>query len=197
MSEEQSGPAGGSAKPAGATGGDALEGRGSPSMAPRTVAESRVTLTQAMGPEHANLWGHVHGGTVMRLVDTAAGYAAIRHCRCRAVTARIDELDFLEPVMLGDLLIVKASVNDVGRSSMEVGVRVEAENVMTGEVRHVASAYLVFVALDDTGAPRPVPPLIAETPEELRRMAAAKLRREYRHRSREAIAAIPRGDALS
>src|SRR5437763_341977 len=115
-------------------------------VAARTVGESKVSLTEAMGPEHANVWGYVHGGTVMRLVDTAAGYAAIRHCRCKAVTARIDTMHFLAPVHVGDLLHLEASVNDVGRTSMEVGVRVEAEDAIAGTLRHVPSAYLVFVA---------------------------------------------------
>jgi len=161
----------------------------------RTVANSKVTLTQAMGPEHANIQGNVHGGVIMRLVDTAAGYAAVRHCRGRTVTARIDTMHFLQPVHIGDLVTLKASVNDVGRTSMEVGVRVEAENVLTGEVRHVSSAYLVFVALDDAGRPREVPRLIAETPEEQRRMAQARLRREYRKRGEEAIQALHAGTA--
>jgi uncharacterized protein (TIGR00369 family) len=98
-----------------------------------------------MGPEHANIAGNVHGGVIMRLVDTAAGYAALRHCRTMAVTARIDAMHFLQPVHLGDLVTLKAQVNDVGRTSMEVGVRVEAENVLTGEVRHVSSAYLINI----------------------------------------------------
>lgn len=161
-----------------------------PVVPEQSVANSRVTLTQAMGPEHANIAGNVHGGVVMRLVDTAAGYAALRHCRTRAVTARIDTMHFLQPVHLGDLVTLKAQVNDVGRTSMEVGVRVEAENVLTGEVRHVSSAYLVFVSLDDANHPREVPRLTPNSPDDMRRMAAAKVRREYRKRGEAAIKAL-------
>lgn len=124
----------------------------------------------------------------MRLVDTAAGMAAMKHCAGPVVTAAIDELSFIEPVNLGDLVTFRASVNDVGTSSMEVGVRVEAENVITGETRHSSTAYLVFVALEPgTRNKRRVPGLIAETDEEKRRMREAKLRREARLARRERI----------
>ena len=133
-----------------------------------------------MLPSDANPFGNVHGGEVMKLIDACAGAAAERHARARVVTARIDELSFLAPVYVGHLVTAKASVNEVGRSSMEVGVRVEAENTLTGEVVHVASAYLVFVAIDANGRPTAVPPLVAETEDERRRMAAAKQRRALR-----------------
>src|SRR5207249_5622289 len=120
----------------------------------------------------------------MKLIDAVAGAAATRHARARVVTARIDELSFLAPVYVGHLVTARASVNHVGRTSMEVGVRVDAEDMLTGDVVHVASAYLVFVATDDRGRPVPIPPLIAETDEEQRRMAAAKLRRERRMKQR-------------
>ena len=133
-----------------------------------------------MNPEDANPVGNVHGGVVMKYIDTAAGAVATRHARRFAVTASIDRLDFHSPVFIGNLLILKASLNLVGRTSMEVGVRVEAENPLTGEVRHTASAYLTFVALDEKGQPTPVPPLICETDEEKLRHRQAEIRRQYR-----------------
>jgi acyl-CoA hydrolase len=160
----------------------------------RAVRESQVVLSQNMGIADANLAGFVHGGVIMKLVDDAAGLAAIRHSRGPVVTAAVDEMSFIEPVQLGSLVTVKASLNDVGTSSMEVGVRVETEDILTGERAHTSSAYLVFVALDqDTGKPREVPRLVAETPAEKRRMREAQIRRETRlarrHRILEARAA--------
>src|SRR5579883_2850952 len=144
-------------------------------------------MSQVMLPGDANPFGNVHGGVIMKLVDTAAGVCATRHVRGQTVTARIDSMSFLQPVYVGDLVTLKASVNDVGRTSMEVGVRVEAENILTGVVRHVSSAHLVFVALDQSGRPRDVPPIVAETDDEKRRMAEAKLRRANRQRGDEAV----------
>ena len=156
-------------------------------MEPRRVGESSTVVSQLMLPSDANTTGNVHGGTIMKLVDTVGGVVAMRHCRQRVVTARMDEMSFLHPVFhpvfVGDLVTLKASVNDVGRTSMEVGVRVEAENLRTGKVVHTASAHLVYVALDPEGRPAEVPPLMAETEDERRRMAAAKLRRERRERA--------------
>ncbi len=143
-----------------------------------------------MMPGDANHWGNVHGGVIMKLVDTAAGVCSIRHTRRRAVTARIDNMSFLQPVFVGDLVRLKASVNDVGRTSLEVGVRVEAEDLMTGVVRHVSSAYLVFVALDEEDRPTVVPPLIAESEIERNRMSEAKLRRNHRQRGEAAMRAM-------
>src|SRR5579859_3297334 len=139
-----------------------------------TVADSQVTMSQLMLPSDANPHGNVHGGTVLMLIDSAAGVAATRHCRKRVVTARLDEMSFLHPVHIGNVLTVNASVNATWHTSLEVGVRVEAEDLDTGETWHVASAYLVFVALDPDGRPQPVPPIRAETPEQQRRMAAAQ-----------------------
>jgi len=116
----------------------------------------------------------------MRLIDECGGAAAGRHARQRVVTARVDELSFVAPVYVGNLVTARASVNDVGTKSMEVGVRVEAEDLLTGKVVHVSSAYLVFVAIDEHGKAAPIPPVIAETDEEKRRMAAAKVRRARR-----------------
>jgi uncharacterized protein (TIGR00369 family) len=147
---------------------------------PKTVAGSKTIMSRTMLPSDANPYGNVHGGEVMKLIDAVAGAAATRHARTRVVTARIDELSFLAPVYVGHLVTAKASVNHVGRTSMEIGVRVEAEDLLTGEVVHVASAYLVFVATDDRGQPVPLPPLVAETEDERRRMKAAETRRALR-----------------
>jgi uncharacterized protein (TIGR00369 family) len=156
---------------------------------PRTVSDSKVTLTQMMEVTDANVTGNVHGGVIMRLVDTAAALAAIKHSGGVALTVGIDEMTFLEPVHIGEVVVLNASVNDVGRTSMECGVRVEAQDPLTGNVRHVNSAYLVFVAVDQEGKPRPVPPLVAESEVERRRQQEAKLRRERRIAHREAIEA--------
>ena len=153
----------------------------------RRVADSQTTLVQHMEITHANIAGIVHGGEVMKLVDTAAGIAAIKHAGGMCVTVSIDEMSFLHPVHVGDLVTVRASVNDVGTTSLEVGVRVEVENVMTGERRHTSSAYLVFVALDDEGKPRPIPPLETETAAQERRRREAKMRRQNRLAHRQAI----------
>ena len=146
----------------------------------KTVAGSKTVMSRTMLPSDANPYGNVHGGEVMKLIDAVAGAAATRHARARVVTARIDQLSFLAPVYVGHLVTAKASVNHVGRTSMEVGVRVEAEDMLTGNVVHVASAYLVFVATDEHGRPLSLPPLLAETDEERRRMKAAETRRSLR-----------------
>jgi len=162
-------------------------------LEPRRVASSQVTLVQLMEITDANIAGLVHGGVVMKLVDTAAGLAAFKHARGLCVTVSMDEMSFLAPVHVGHTVTVKASVNDVGTTSLEIGVRVESEELETGTKTHTSSAYLVFVALDDEGKPRPVPPLIAETDEEHRRQREAKIRRETRIAHREAIAELRRG----
>ncbi len=153
----------------------------------KPVSGSHVTLTQLMEITDANVAGNVHGGVIMRLADTAAALAAIRHAEGLCVTVSVDELSFLEPVHVGDVVQLRASVNDVGTTSLECGVRVEAENPITGQTVHAATAYFVFVALDEQGAPRPVPPLIVETEIERRRQRAAKLRRAARMRHKEAL----------
>ncbi|HZK66382.1 MAG TPA: acyl-CoA thioesterase [Chloroflexota bacterium] len=151
-------------------------------MKTRTVGQTKTIVSQLMLPTDANPSGQVHGGAIMKLVDTVGGVVAMRHSRLRAVTARMDEMSFLHPVFVGDLLILKASVNNVGRTSMEVGVRVEAENLRTGVVTHTASAYMLYVALDDEGKPTEVPRLVAETEDEVRRKAAARRRKAARER---------------
>ncbi len=153
-------------------------------MEGKTVKESQLVMSQMMTPQDINPAGNVHGGVIMKLIDTAAGLVANRHTRSNTVTASIDRLDFHHPVYVGDLVTFKASMNYAGTTSMELGVRVEAENVFTGEVRHTASAYLTFVALDREGKPKPVPPLIPETDEEKRRNLEAKGRREARLKER-------------
>jgi acyl-CoA hydrolase len=154
---------------------------------PRSASASAVVLARQMEVPDANLAGNVHGGTIMKMVDTAAGLAAAKHCGGLAVTVEMDEMNFMEPVFLGDLVTVKAMVNEAFRSSMEVGVRVEAESISTGRKVHTSSAYLVFVALDPEGQPREVPPVVAETEKERQRQHEAKLRREARLARKRAI----------
>ncbi len=154
---------------------------------PKSPSASEVVLARQMEVPDSNLAGNVHGGSVMKMVDTAAGLAAAKHSGGLAVTAAMDEMSFLEPVYLGDVVTVKAMVNDTGRTSLEVGVRVEADNYTTGRHVHTSSAYLVYVALDREGKPRPVAQVIPETEEEEQRQREAKLRRETRLVRKEAI----------
>jgi uncharacterized protein (TIGR00369 family) len=149
-------------------------------MEGKTVAHSSVVMSQAMIPQDANPAGNVHGGVIMKLIDTAGAVVASRHARANVVTASIDRLDFLHPVFIGDFVTLRASLNFVGKTSMEVGVRVEAENLLTGETRHTSTAYLTFVALDGNGRPIALPPLILEIEEEQRRNGEANVRRENR-----------------
>jgi uncharacterized protein (TIGR00369 family) len=149
-------------------------------MKGKKVRESSVILAQQMNPQDANPAGNVHGGVIMKLIDTAAGVAAIRHARSNAVTASVDRLDFYHPVFVGDFVTLRASVNFVGRSSMEVGVRVESENLLTGQRLHTSTAYLTYVSLDPNGRPLPLQPLILETDAQRRRHGEAKTRREMR-----------------
>ena len=146
----------------------------------KSVDYSRVTMSHMMLPQDANPAGIVHGGVVMKHIDDAAGVVALRHTRCNVVTASIDRLDFHNPAFIGELLTIKASLNLVGKTSMEIGARVEAENHFTGEKRHIASAYLTFVALDEKHQPKAIPPLILEDAEEKRRNKDAIERRKIR-----------------
>lgn len=165
-------------------------------MEPKPIRASMVTLSQLMLLTDANPTGNVHGGTIMKLVDTAGGLTAMKHTGNVCVTVRIDSMSFLAPVYVGDLVTIHASINAVGNTSLEVGIRVEAETFTTGEVRHISTAYIVYVSLGDDGRPSPVPPLILETPEEERRQAEARVRREHRLREAEAIKALrAQGDA--
>ncbi len=158
-------------------------------MDPRRAAASRSVLVRWMGVTDANLAGFVHGGTVMKQCDEAAGIAALRHSGTRVVTAGMDRMAFVDPVHVGELLRCTAQVNAVWRTSMEVGVRVEAENPATSELRHTSTAYLTMVALDTDGKPTPVPALEVDGPEEERRQREAGLRRSNRLAEREQILA--------
>ena len=142
-----------------------------------------------MGPADSNSAGFVHGGVVMKLVDEAAGLAATRHARRRVVTAGADRMTFLLPIHIGEVVTLSASVNAAWNTSMEVGIRVEAENPRTGVVRHTNTAYLTMVAVDDNGHPMPVPALQATTSDEARRESEAQLRRSNRLTEREQIVA--------
>lgn len=162
-------------------------------LSPRPASLSHTTISVVMEIEHVNNAGYVHGGTIMRLVDTAAGIAAIKHARRRVVTAAMDDMSFLSPVFIGDLVTVQAMVNDAHTTSMEIGVRVDVETVLTGEHRRVASAHLVFVGLDADGRPAPVPPVLAETDDERRRQAQARVRRQHRLVRKRALDEAARG----
>jgi acyl-CoA hydrolase len=151
----------------------------------KPVKESQHETSELMMPGDANNLGHVFGGVILSMMDKCAAIAAFRHSRASVVTASIDRVDFREPIFLGDLVVMKASVNFVGRSSMEVGVRVEAEELLTGRRRHTNSCYLTFVAVDTAGKPIEVPELRPETPEEMRRYEAAKERRRRRLEERQ------------
>jgi acyl-CoA hydrolase len=140
-----------------------------------------------MGVTDANTAGNVHGGRIMYLCDEVAGLAAIRHCGTRVVTAGMDRMTFLDPVYVGQLVTFRATVNAAWRTSVEVGVRVEAEHVRSREIRHVSTAYLTMVALDDDGRPTPVPALGPETDAERRRQREAQVRRDNRLTERTSI----------
>ncbi|HXG31859.1 MAG TPA: acyl-CoA thioesterase [Bryobacteraceae bacterium] len=156
----------------------------SDTMEGRPVRASASEYSEIALPNDANPLGHLLGGRVMHLVDLAGAIAATRHARRPVVTASVDHMTFLHPVYIGQLIVLKSSVNRVFRTSMEVGVKVMVEDLTTGEVRHTSSAYLTFVALDEHGRPAPIPPVIPETEEEKRRFEEAGRRREYRLRLR-------------
>ncbi len=149
-------------------------------MPDKWVKDSQITLNQLMLPQHTNPLGSVHGGEIMRLVDETGALCAIRHAQRQVVTLAIDSMTFHSPVQVGNLVSFHASLNWVGRSSLEVGVRVVAENVLTGQQTHTNTAYLVYVALGDDGRPTEVPRLILETEEERRRWAEAEVRQQRR-----------------
>jgi len=151
------------------------------SLRGRSVAESKVEMTEIVFPTDANPLGNVMGGRIMHWVDICAAVAAGRHARTPVVTASVDKIDFVNPVPVGGVVVVRASVNFAGRTSMEVGVKVWQEDRATGEKKHVVSAYLTFVSLDpDTRKPREVPPILPKSEEEKRRFSDAKRRRELR-----------------
>ena len=154
--------------------------------AARPVGDSRTELVEFVLPQDANALGTALGGRVMHFVDMAGAIAALRHCRAPVVTASIDHVDFRCPVQVGELMVLKSSVNRTFRTSLEVGVKVFSENPLTGERRHTTSAYLTFVALDEARRPRLVPPVSCETAEDRRRYREALVRRKARlvHRDR-------------
>jgi acyl-CoA hydrolase len=152
------------------------------------VQESSISLSQIMQPTDANLSGNVHGGVIMNLIDNTASVTGVRHAKAPVVTASIDRLSFHHPVFIGELLTIKSNINMVGNSSMEIGVRVEAENIIGTNIRHIASAYLTFVAIDKDGKPAKIPPLIIRTKEEKRRNEEAQARKQLRMTERKAEA---------
>src|SRR5713226_8402245 len=148
----------------------------------KPVSASKTIISQQMLPSDANPMGNIHGGSILKLVDVAAAVAALRHARTQVVTASIDRMDFFNPVYVGNLLIMKASVNYAGRTSVEVGVRIEAEDLKTGRITHTGSSYLTYVAIDENGQPVEIPDVIPETPDEKRRWREGKQRRAERLR---------------
>ena len=146
----------------------------------KRVRQSQVEMVEVVLPNHANPLGNILGGRVMHLIDIAAAIAAHRHSNSYVVTASVDHVDFRTPIRVGDLIVLKSSVNRAFRTSMEVGVKVFGENVLTGERKHTSSAYVTFVAIDAQGQPRPVRPAICETPAERRRFEEAGIRRKWR-----------------
>jgi acyl-CoA hydrolase len=155
----------------------ASAGWGVPAAAlkPVPMSQSATTMSKLMTPDEANVYGNVHGGAILKYIDEAAAVAAWRHARVpKVVTVSLERMDFREPVYIGDILVIKATVRHVGRTSMLVGIRVEAESPTTGEVRHTASCYMTFVALDRNNKPIQVPPVVAETADEKAKMEKAK-----------------------
>jgi acyl-CoA hydrolase len=163
-----------------------------------TDPSSATILAHWMGPQDANGAGFVHGGVIMKLCDEAAGLAAVRHSRRRVVTAGADRMTFLHPIRPGELCTLRSAVNAVWRTSMEVGIRVEAENPRTGELRHTHTAYFTMVALDEDGRPTEVPPLEVAGEDWLRREREAQVRRRNRLTERdELLTHRPAGDGPS
>lgn len=154
-------------------------------MDPRPVRLSQVEMTEIVLPNDANVHGSVLGGRVMHLMDVCGAVAANRHSHSGVVTAAVDGIEFLGPVPVGHLLVLKSSVNFAARTSMEVGVKVWSEDPRSGDRRHTSSAFLTFVAVDREGRPVAVPPVLPETEEEKRRFADAQRRRAVRLRDRE------------
>jgi len=146
----------------------------------KPVGASRTEMTEVVLPQDANVFGNILGGRVMHLVDIAAAITAHRHCRSMAVTASVDHIDFRNPIRVGEVIMLKASLNRAFHTSMEIGVKVFSEDILTGERKHTTSAYVTFVALDENYRPKPVPPVICKTPEDRRRYREALVRRKYR-----------------
>jgi acyl-CoA hydrolase len=162
--------------------GEAAARGGDGSRHGKTVAESRTVMARSMQPPDANVWGNVHGGAIMRMVDECGGAVAVRHSRSRCVTVAMDSMTFKQPVYIGDLLTITAQLTYVGRSSMEVEAQIEAEDMRTGIKRDAGTSHLIYVAIDDLGRPAPVPPLILTTDDEHARWQAAEHRRAQRRK---------------
>ncbi len=154
-------------------------------MDPKPVSASRTTITELMIPSYANFGGKIHGGILLSLMDKVAYACASRHSGCYCVTVSVDNVDFLQPVEVGDLVSLRASVNYVGRTSLVVGIRVEAENVRHGVVKHTNTSYVTMVAKGEDGEPAMVAPLLLETDEDIRRFVTAAERRRLRMKVRE------------
>jgi uncharacterized protein (TIGR00369 family) len=155
-----------------------------PELQPRPISYSRFTLSALMGPQDSNAHGNVHGGVIMKMVDEAGALVAMRHAGNLVVTVAVDSMTFMEPILIGYLVMCKAELTYVGRTSMEVRVEVVAENPLSGEPKITNTAYLVYVAIDRAGRPVEVPPIAFETPEQEQRAEQAKQRQEYRKRQR-------------
>lgn len=151
-----------------------------PTKPPKKPADSVSVVSELMMPHQVNNLGHVFGGELLSMVDRAAAVAAMRHAGCPTVTVSIDRVDFREPIYTGELVVCTARVNFVGRTSMEIGVRVEAENLVAGTKRHTNTCFLTFVAIDSKHRPCAVPPLDVSDPEDERRFREGKRRREVR-----------------
>ena len=151
-------------------------------METKAIKDTQVVMHELVLPNDTNLLGNVLGGRVMHLMDMCAAMSAYKHARTAVVTASVDQLDFLAPVKMGDIMILKSSVNYTGKSSMEVGVRIESENPKTGSIYHTSSAYLTFVSLNDNGKPQGVPMVNPETEVEKQRFEKGRARHEERKR---------------
>ncbi len=148
-------------------------------LKPKKASESRVETTYLMMPHHANPAGNIYGGSILSMADAVAYMCAARHSGPGCVTVSVDQVDFRKPILIGEALTFKASVNYVGRTSMEVGIRIESENLQTGKRQHTNSCYFTMVCLDENYQPTPAPPLLCETKEEKRRFAEGRIRREH------------------
>ena len=153
--------------------------------AARSVSDSLVTMTEHVIPEDTHPLGNIFGGRVMALIDKAAAIVGMRHCRTQVATASVDSLTFVSPIRLGSIIILEGRIHNVFRSSMEVGVRVESEDALTGERRHTTTAFVTIVSIDAAGKPLPAPPLLLRTDEERRLAQEASDRRAYRLRLRQ------------
>jgi len=158
-----------------------------PRQAPKPASASRVIMTELVIPEDTNPQGNIFGGRVMALIDKSAAVVGLRHRRSQVATASVDSLTFHSPIRLGSIVVLEARLNAVFRSSMEVGVRVESEDGLTGERRHTTTAYVTVVCIDTTGRPVPAPPLLLETEADRRLVQDAERRRAYRLQEREKI----------